>query len=879
MKRTPFLVIGVFSLVFGFALAFLPRPLVAVEDQVTSWKYALRGTLQPDTNLILIYVDENAVKALGWPVRRNFYALLMKSLSDLHARVIGVETVFEDQNLEYPEYDELLSNMAGASGRVVVTAYFGEVGSTVRGGAKDSLLQCFLFPGIHWPFLHGRDLHLPLASLCRQSAGVGHVNFERETDIPLFVLCRNGTVPSFGMELLRIFLGADRTDVAAVGNALRVTGRHGQAALATASDGTVTLNLPGPFSAFTAYPFLEVLRSYDALRSDRPPSVPVGSFRDKIVLVGVVAEGRSQFYDTPVDRRYPSLGLYATFLDNALRQRFLVSSPVWVTGLVAFLFALALGVSVYTFLVPLRWIVVSGAIVAMLAICFLLFVIWAVNLPFTPLILAGAISGIAAQVLRHRETREQVDMLQEEKKSVLGQLHDREAKVAVLERELLNVQEARSSDRTAGLLEEIRNYKAEIRILTSRADDMEPYQESPGESRGEEGNFEGILYHTDGPMSPVIEFVRKIAGSEASVLILGESGTGKELVARAIHRRSKRGSGPFVAVNCGALSEGLLESELFGHEKGSFTGAVKDRLGRFELAQGGTIFLDEIGEVSEAFQVKLLRVLQEGEFERVGGTATIRVNVRVLAATNKDLKGRVTAGRFREDLYYRLNVLTVSLPPLRERSADVPILVRHFLRGEGESLTMSRNVMEALQGFTWRGNIRELESVVTRAVLLAKADRRTMIVMKDLTEEVTSAARRAVAVEDQILESLREKMFSRNSISETAEELGGLNRGTVAEYLRGECLKAFVENGYDQEKTIRHLALSGDRAVLDRVSKKMEEYLKNLAEAIDRSQTWEIARTGLRPKTKNLPQRYHPFLAAVAEAFYRGIWDLHSQRR
>jgi transcriptional regulator with GAF, ATPase, and Fis domain/CHASE2 domain-containing sensor protein len=877
MKRTPLLVIGALSLVFGFAMGFLPRPLVQVEGQVTSWKYALRGTHRPDTNLVLIYVDESAVKALGWPVRRNFYALMIKTLTDLHIRAVGVETVFEDQNLEYSEYDDLLSKMAGASGRVVVTSYFNAVGIAVPGETTDSLLQCFLFPGIHWPFLHGQDLHLPFTSLRMQSAGIGHVNFAREVDIPLFLLSRHGTVPAFGMELLRVSLGADRREVAVAGTAVHVAGRHGAVSFSSAPDGTVTLNFPGPINVFPIYPLLEVLRSYDALRTDRLPSVPVASFRDKIVLVGVIAEGRSQFYDTPVNRRYPSLGLHATFLDNALGNRFLVTPPVWVTGVVAFLFALVIGTSVFILQIPIRWLAVTGVTVGMLAICFLLFAMCTVNLPVTPFMLTGVISGIAGQVLRHREIREQVDVLHEEKKQVLAQLHDREAKVAMLERELLNVHEARSGDRTAVLLEEIRNYKAEIRTLSSRADDMEAYQESSRDSGGEEGNFEGMLYHTEGPMSPVIDFVRKIAGSDAPVLILGESGTGKELVARAIHRRSKRAAGPFVAVNCGALSEGLLESELFGHEKGSFTGAVKDRLGRFELAQGGTIFLDEIGEVSEAFQIKLLRVLQEGELERVGGNTTIRVNVRVLAATNKDLKERVATGKFREDLFYRLNVLAVDLPPLRERPADIPILVRNFLRGEGENLSISRNVMEALQGFSWRGNVRELESAVTRAVLLAKSDRRTMIVMKDLTEEVTSAARRTVAVEDQILESLREKGFSRSSISETGEELGGLNRGTISEYLRGECFKAFVENSYDEEKTIRYLALSADQAVLDRVSKKLEEYLKNLAEAIDRSQTWETIRTGLRPKTKNLPQRYHSFLEAVAEAFYRGIWDFHGK--
>jgi transcriptional regulator with GAF, ATPase, and Fis domain len=355
------------------------------------------------------------------------------------------------------------------------------------------------------------------------------------------------------------------------------------------------------------------------------------------------------------------------------------------------------------------------------------------------------------------------------------------------------------------------------------------------------------------------------------VLILGESGTGKELVAKAIHRHSGRTERPFIAVNCGALSENLLESELFGHEKGAFTGAVKDKLGRFELADGGTIFLDEIGEVTEAFQLKLLRVLQEGELERVGGTKTIKVNVRVLAATNRDLKEQVKLKRFREDLFYRLNVLTVSLPPLRERQEDIPLLIQHFLTREGGEMRISKNVMDALQAYAWRGNIRELESVVRRAVLLARADQRTMVNLKDLTEEVAAATQGTVAIEDQVLESLREKKFSRSSVSDTAEELGGLNRGTVAEYLRGQCLKAFVEQGFQLELAAKHISLSADAEVNDRVRKKLHEYLSNISEVVDSSKPWDEVKSALRPKTKNIPQRYHGYIEQVADAYYRGM--------
>ena len=383
-----------------------------------------------------------------------------------------------------------------------------------------------------------------------------------------------------------------------------------------------------------------------------------------------------------------------------------------------------------------------------------------------------------------------------------------------------------------------------------------------------------MVYGAQGKMQPVIAFVRKIAGSGASVLIMGESGTGKELIARAIHTLSGRAAGPFVAVHCGALAESLLESELFGHERGALTGAVKDKPGRFELADGGTIFLDEIGDVSDGFQLKLLRVLQEGELERVGGTKTRKVDVRVLAATNKDLKEQVALGRFREDLYYRLNVLTVMLPPLRERGEDIPPLVGHYLQREGGGLLVSKVVMDALRSYRWPGNVRELESVITRASLLTKAEKRSMITLRDINEEVSAEMVRGGPLQDEILDLLRKKAFSRSAIAESADELGGLNRGTVAEYFRGECLKAFAENQFDIGRAVRHIALSPDPETHQRVRKKVLEYLGNISEAIDTSQPWETSRASLRPKAKNLPQRYHAHLEQVAEAYFRGLWKM-----
>jgi DNA-binding NtrC family response regulator len=236
---------------------------------------------------------------------------------------------------------------------------------------------------------------------------------------------------------------------------------------------------------------------------------------------------------------------------------------------------------------------------------------------------------------------------------------------------------------------------------------------------------------TSEAMEHVYRTTRRVARSNASVLLLGETGTGKELIATAIHRLSNRNTGPFVKVNCGALSESLLESELFGHVRGAFTGAVNNRIGRFEAAHTGTIFLDEINSTTHHLQVKLLRVLQEQEFERVGDTQTVRVDTRVIAASNRDLMDEVQQERFREDLYWRLNVVPVVIPPLRLRREDIPALVTHFLNYYNEAndryvVHIQHEAMDALQDYHWPGNVRELQNYVERAVVMAEGDELTL---------------------------------------------------------------------------------------------------------------------------------------------------------
>ena len=287
----------------------------------------------------------------------------------------------------------------------------------------------------------------------------------------------------------------------------------------------------------------------------------------------------------------------------------------------------------------------------------------------------------------------------------------------------------------------------------------------------------------------VLEVATQAAPSSATVLVLGESGTGKELLARYIHEKSARASGPFVAVNCAAIPESILEAELFGHERGAFTGAVAKREGRFARARGGTLFLDEIGELSPAVQVKILRVLQEGEYEPVGGH-TVTADTRIVAATNRNLRAEVEAGRFREDLYYRLNVIALTAPPLRARREDIPLLVDHFLgvyckKNARARLTVPPDVLRRLIDYAWPGNVRELENVVERAAVLCRGD---VLRLEDLPEAVaqaTAAAPSALTfaigtpLEEVELRMIRETLRHTNGDKSLSAQLLGISTRTI----------------------------------------------------------------------------------------------------
>ncbi|MCU0589505.1 MAG: sigma-54 dependent transcriptional regulator [Syntrophobacteraceae bacterium] len=343
----------------------------------------------------------------------------------------------------------------------------------------------------------------------------------------------------------------------------------------------------------------------------------------------------------------------------------------------------------------------------------------------------------------------------------------------------------------------------EIMIILQRAEEINALKEENELLRSQiQQRFANIVGQSP-PMQKLYRTIQRVSRTATTVLILGESGTGKELIANAIHFNSDRKDKPFVPINCGAIPEELLESELFGHERGAFTGALKERKGRFELAHQGTVFLDEIGEMSQKLQVKLLRFLQEKRFERVGGGRTIQVDAGIIAATNKDLEKAVEEGSFREDLFYRLNVIPMHVPPLRERDGDVPLLIHHFLKRHCQEKDiplkrLSKASMETLDRYPWPGNVRELENLIERLVILTDGDE---IDLEDLPPRIRQCqATRPSSLLDislgekgmdlkKTLDDLEnhlimEALRRANGVKNRAANLLGLNRTTLIEKMK-----------------------------------------------------------------------------------------------
>ena len=802
------LILKIFLLLIACLILLLFKDFERSINRSVERIYSLAaGEDKPDTNVVIIHISTEDIERVGpWPIKRSYYALLINSLTKLDVNKIGIEVFLSSRLVIQTIYDKLLQNEVEKSGRVVLSSLAGGIIKHNNNFYTDSLSY-------------------PSPKLLNESFSTGHLNYIIEDGIviPFEVINREIKEEAFSIKL------------SGVKNPVK----------------SILVNFHSSWKQFRNYSLIEY---FDLVNND---SDLLKSLKDKIVIIGISDPQFASTIKTNFDEQLPGIALHAFALENLLNSRWLITDYYLLSAIMLVLLVLLL---IY-FLRHIKLKLVSTYLIML----FIFAVITFTGFSFFNLKIAHAFFILPFFIIALADLGY---YLLDKKHSLKGALDESEILKSLLvkkENELARMQQeldVSEDDGSIQTIDKIKKLKSDIEKLKENEEDRITSEIT--EIKKAE-NFFGIVYCSEA-MAKTVDIIKKAAPADTNILIMGESGTGKELAARAIHLLSSRKDKNFVAVNCGALSENLLESELFGHVRGAFTGASTDKAGRFETADKGTILLDEIGETSENFQVKMLRVLQSGEIEKVGSSTPHMVDVRVVAATNKELETAVAENKFREDLYYRLNVFRIDLPPLRERKEDIELLAVHFLANESEGIRLSRAVSKALIDCDWKGNVRELESVIKRAVIFAKSENRELIRLSDLPKEIVKGSK--YNFEDLVLESLRKKKFSHSSISETAKELGNVNRTMISENFRGIVFKTLCENNFEIELSASIIASTNNKIVIDKVQSKIETFVTNIKQDIMNESTKDFNRVKLsfKSKYKNLPVKFHPYLDEIIKA-------------
>lgn len=803
LQKNKFLLLKISLLIVAIVLpAFIPSLKYSLNYTTESLIKNILPEKTPDTSIVLVNITSDDIEKIGpWPIKRSYYALLIRNLKLVGVKKIGLEVFLSTRLASQSVYDKILEKEIAEAGNVVLSSVAGEIYERNGKFFTDSLSYS-------------------TPKLLNEGFQTGHINFISDEDflIPVSLTSFNSVETAFSVKL-----ADSNTD-----------------------NEKIILNFISSWNKFKKYSLLEFFE----LVNDNENAEKI--FKDKIVLIGVTDPQISPQYKTAFDSELPGLALHAFAVDNLLNNCF-YDDTLLLPQIGFSIILLLLMIYFFENQNPKSLVYASGCLFLFISVSVLLQEVFYFKVEYSYFTLGFAFIVIIQLIQKIYESGAVLDVALNEKEALRSLLQRKEEELALLKNRFENFSKENSTE----LKNEIEKLQSEIQKLQESNEDSKIADEL---ALQKVEVFYGIAYRSK-QMQSVVDLIKKAAPTDSTILITGESGTGKELVANAIHKLSSRADKNFVVVNCAALTETLLESELFGYVKGAFTGAISDKQGKFELADKGTIFLDEIGETSENFQVKLLRVLQSGDIEKVGSTKTLKVDVRVIAATNKNLEHLVREKKFRDDLFYRINVININLPPLRERKEDIDVIIKHLLRDE--SVQISVAALKALNEFDWLGNVRELESVIKRAVIFAKAEKRNIIQLNDLPDQIIKTVK--TNFEELVLESLRQKKFSHSAISETAKELGNINRTVVAENFRGYSFKLFVENNFDKKLTVKQVASSEDNDVLKRVEQKFDTWIENIKEDINsvHEKDFESIKNQFASKYKNLPQRFHPFLDEV----------------
>lgn len=800
-------IIALIVIIVLFVIASIPR---GIDSTLSSMFARIAGETQPDSNIVIIHINSEDIDQIGpWPVKRSYYALLINQLTDYNVIKIGLEVFLSSRFATQVIYDNVLRKEINNSGKVVLSSVAGQIKTNNKSYFTDSL-------------------SLPSPKLIDESLRTGHINFidNYGIEIPLTLISRDVKENAFSLSLSGIEQNYPEK---------------------------IKINFVSSWKKFKNYSLLEF---FDLIRTN---SNELKHFDSKIILIGISDPQISTTFESGFDKGLPGVAVHAFALDNLLNSRFYDDRYYLISAL---LFSVILLLVIFLNRNSSKSIIVYLiAFIIILITSYVTDQYFYLEIGLSFFLIPFSFVIVTELYFKFVQGREELKSAMDETELLKRLLVDKENELSLLQVEIDNSEKETSEL----LIKKIELLKSDIKKLRENEEDK---QTAEFETDRSDKLFFGLAY-CSAALDSVIELIKKAAPTDATVLITGESGTGKELVARAIHSLSNRMDKPFIAVNCAALPDALLESELFGHVKGSFTGAVADKIGKFEAAHKGTLFLDEIGETSENFQVKLLRVLQSGEIDKIGSVSSGVVNVRVIAATNKDLKKIVSEKKFREDLYYRINVINIHLPPLRERKEDIEPVTRYFLSKDDDKVQMSLAALKAFKDYNWKGNVRELESVIKRAVIFCKSSERNLIQLNDLPDDLIKNIK--LGFEDLVIESLREKRFSHSSINETANELGKVNRTVISENFRGYSLKILVEKEFDVERTISSIAGNEDPEVAKRVKLKLDTWLNNIRKDIDeiKSNDFTVVRSKHSSKYKNLPQKFHVYLDEVIKYYMK----------
>lgn len=803
MNRNTIIKISIALLTIAILFTFQVIPNT-FDSFIASSFSKISGEREPDSSIVIIHITSQDIEQLGpWPIKRSYYALLLNNLSSYQVKKIGLEVFLSAKFVSQAIYDNVLQKEIGRAKNVVLSSLAGSLEESDKLYITDSL-------------------SFPSPKLINDQIPTGHINFIRNNgiEIPLQITNRLLKEKAFSLSLIDAENGYPKK---------------------------IKLNFVSHWNKFRNYSLVEFFQ----LVQEKDPELL--KLKNKIVIVGISDPQLSSVFETTFDDQLPGVALHAFATDNLLNERYINDKYYqWsIYAFIALIILLLIFLKDESRLFSFYTIIFSSSLLIFYILYRFLFIELAISFIILPL----AFTFIADIYFTLIEKRNQLTGYYNESELFKKLLAEKEKELLSLQSDL----KKSSHQNTEKLIEKIEGLTEDIVKLKENENDQIAANVV---KVMDEQNFSGLIFRS-AEMKNVVDLIMKAAPTDASILITGESGTGKELVAKAVHSLSKRKDKKFVAVNCAALTESLLESELFGHVRGAFTGAIIDKVGKFEAADKGTIFLDEIGETTENFQVKLLRVLQSGEFDKVGSVNTATTDVRVISATNKDLKLLIKERKFREDLFYRLNVININIPPLRERKEDIESIARYFCDSDEKKYQLSLAALKSLNDYDWPGNVRELESVIRRAKVFCESGNRSLIQLNDLPAEIVKSVK--LNFEDIVIESLRNKKFSHSSINETAKELGNVSRTLVAENFRGLSLKILVDNNFELTNTILAITKNDNEEILSRVKSKVDTWLLNIKKDVDqyRELSFDEIKTKLNSKYKNLPQKYHTYLDQV----------------